>query len=192
MVQQTGNIEDELFLVLWCDTSSSREQIHTRSTFLSVETPKSSSAVGLYELLESALTKIGIRGISVDACKKSVGIGTDGASTNIACGDKVRWIYWMWCLAHRLELAMQDALKDSVLEEINEMLLRLYYLYETSPQKCRELEEIIHDLKGCLEFDEGGVRPIRSCGTHWISHNVSKFGAYSRIQTTWPVYQKTS
>ena len=54
------------------------------------------------------------------------------------------------------------------------------------PPKNVELEEIIHDLKGCLEFDEGGVRPIRSCGTHWISHKVnvmkrvvSKFGAYT-------------
>ena len=90
MVQQTGNIEDELFLVLWCDISGSCEQILTRSTFLSVETPKSSSAVGLYELLMSALVEIGTRRISVNTCKKLVGIGTDGASANIACGNTVK------------------------------------------------------------------------------------------------------
>ena len=65
---------------------------------------------------------------------------------------------------------MQDALKDNVLEEINEMLLRLYYLYEISPQKGTELEEIIRE---CFEFDEGGVRPIRSCGICSISHKVN-------------------
>ena len=63
---------------------------------------------------------------------------------------------------------MQDALKDNVLEEINEMLLRLYYLYEISPQKGTELEEIIRFV-----FDEGGVRPIRSCGICSISYKVN-------------------
>ena len=30
---------------------------------------------------------------------------------------------WMWCLAHRLELAIKDALKGTTFDEINEMLL---------------------------------------------------------------------
>ena len=53
------------------------------------------------------------------------------------------WFFGMWYLAHRLELAVKDALKGTRFHSIDEMLLRLYYLYEKSPQKCRELEEII-------------------------------------------------
>ena len=76
---------------------------------------------------------------------KFVGIGTDGASANIAASglkglmeECLGWVFWMWCMAHRLELAIKDALKDTTFNLINEMLLRLYYLYEKSPKKCRD------------------------------------------------------
>ena len=49
------------------------------------------------------------------------------------------WVFWMWCLAHRVELAIKDALKSTTFDLIDEMLLRMYYIYEKSPKKCREL-----------------------------------------------------
>ena len=71
------------------------------------------------------------------------------------------------------------------------MLLRLYYLYEKSPKKCRELEGIMADLRECLEFDDAGVRPVRGSGSRWISHKlnamkrvVSKYGAYTAHLST--------
>ena len=43
-----------------------------------------------------------------------IGIGTDGASANIAAAGlkgliekEVPWLYWSWCLAHRVELAVR-------------------------------------------------------------------------------------
>ena len=42
------------------------------------------------------------------------------------------------------------------------MLLRLHYIYEKSPKKCRELEEVIKDLQQCLQFDDAGVKPVRA------------------------------
>ena len=55
------------------------------------------------------------------------------------------------------------------------MLLKLYYLYDKLPKKCREL----------YEFPEGGNLPIQAHGTRWISNKrnalwrvVDKFGAY--------------
>ena len=36
----------------------------------------------------------------------------------------------MWCLAHRLELAVKDALKSTAFDAVDDMLLKLYYLYE--------------------------------------------------------------
>ena len=42
-------------------------------------------------------------------------------------------------MAHRLELALKDALKATLFHEIDEMLMQIYYLYIKSPKKCREL-----------------------------------------------------
>ena len=122
-----------------------------------------------------------------------IGIGTDGASANIAaCGLKglvekeIPWIHWCWCLAHRTELAIKDALKGTSFDLIDEMLLRLYYLYEKSPKKCRELEDIISDLKQYISFDGAGMKPLRASGSRWVSHKLSamkrvlsKYGAYT-------------
>ena len=71
-------------------------------------------------------------------------------------------------------------------ELIDEMLLRLYYLCEKSPKKCRELEDIISDLKECLCFDDAGVKTVHASGSRWVAHKLaamkrvlSKFGAYT-------------
>ena len=119
-----------------------------------------------------------------------IGICTDGASANIASGGlkgliekEIPWLFWSWCLAHRVELAVKDSLKGTLFDDIDEMLLRLY---EKSPKKCRELEEIILDLRQIIQFDDSGTRPLRASGSRWISHKlsamkrvISKFGAYT-------------
>ena len=46
--------------------------------------------------------------------------------------EEMPWIAFVWCMAHRLELAIQDALKDT--------LLRISHLYQKSPKKLRELK----------------------------------------------------
>ena len=50
---------------------------------------------------------------------------------------KLGWIFWMWCLAHRLKLSIKDALSNTTFDLVDEMLLRLYYVYEKSPKKCK-------------------------------------------------------
>ena len=49
-------------------------------------------------------------------------------------------IAFIWCMAHRLELAFQGALKDTFFDEIDDMILRIFYLYQKSPKKLRELK----------------------------------------------------
>ena len=99
---------------------------------------------------------------------------------------QVPWVHWMWCMAHRLELAIKDALKGTSFDLVDEMLLRLYYIYDKSPKKCRELEGIVNDLKDCFQFDDDGVRPLRASGSMWVCHKLnamrrvlSKYGAYT-------------
>ena len=79
----------------------------------------------------------------------------------------------MWCLAHRLELSVKDALKGTTFDLIDEMLLRLYYIYEKFPKKCRELDDVVLELKKFIEFDDAGVRPVRASGPRWITHKLS-------------------
>ena len=65
------------------------------------------------------------------------------------------------------------------------MLLRLYYLYEKSPKKSRDLAAIIEDLKKIFSFPNGGNFPVRCQGTRWVSHKrkalqrvLDRYGAY--------------
>ena len=67
-----------------------------------------------------ALRKLGILEFDAIACSKLVGFGTDGASANRAHAGlkglvekELPWIYWMWCLAHCLELAVKDSFKNT-------------------------------------------------------------------------------
>ena len=59
-----------------------------------------------------------------------------GASANVAVRglkglveECLSWVFWMWCLAHRLELAIKDALKATAFDSTDDLLLKLYYLY---------------------------------------------------------------
>ena len=192
-----GKIDDELFLVQWCDIDATDEKIHSRMEYFTVARPESGDAKGLFECLQGALQIFGVSALNVENCRMLVGIGTDGASVNIAAAGlkglvegELQWIFWMWCLAHRQELALKDALKGTVFDLVDDMLTRLYYVYEKSPKKCRELEEVIADLRQCIEFDDAGVRPLRASGSRWVSHKLnamkrvlSKFGAYTNHLT---------
>ena len=188
-----ANVDNEVFMAVWCDTNGTDEKIHTQTSYFHVGRPSTVDVIGLFQSLSDALRKLGIPEVDVEHCSKLVGIGSDGAASNIARGGlkglveaKLNWVFWMWCLAHRLELAVKDALKGTAFDAIDDMLLRLYYLYEKSPKKCRELEEIISDLKNCLTFDDEGSRPVRASGSRWVSHKLSamrrvlsKYGAYT-------------
>ena len=89
-----------------------------------------------------------------------------------------------------MELAIKNALSHTSFDLIDKMLLRLYYMYEKLPKKYRQLEEIIDDLKICLNFDDKGIKPVRASGSRWVTHKLnamkhvlSKYGAYTNHLT---------
>ena len=176
----TANIENELLLAVWFDPDGVDEKVYTRTSYFNISRPSSATAAGLFEVVQDALQCVGIQAINANESAKLVGMGTDGASANIANRDlkglvekELDHIFLMWCLAHRIELAIKDALKSTCFKLIDEMLLRLYYLYEKSSKKLRQLEEIIADLSGYLTFEGGGTKPIRASGTRWVGHKLS-------------------
>jgi hypothetical protein len=98
--------------------------------FFAFRQPEATNAQGLYACLEGAL-QYNIMGID-NWKKKLVGFGIDGASVNMAAGGlrgyleaDIPWIVVFWCLAHRLELSLKDALKSTFFSKIDEMLMHL-------------------------------------------------------------------
>ena len=53
-----GKIDDELFLVQWCDINATDEKNHCRMDYFTVARPESSDAKGLFQYLQSALQTI--------------------------------------------------------------------------------------------------------------------------------------
>ncbi len=195
-----AKVENELFVILYCQKDDTAEEIKSCARYFTVLQPKKADADGLVQCLGKALQSMGIEDIldranvfGVEGHPVLVGGGTDGASVNVSEQNGMRgklqrvmpWLFWAWCYAHRLELACKDALSSRLFLDIVEMLLRLYYLYEKSPKRCRELEDIVLDLKEIFEFPKSRDLPVRAQGSRWITHKrkalqrvVDRYGAY--------------
>ena len=195
-----GRVENELMVILYCKRDDTSLEVKTCARFLCVLEPKKADSDGLLACLGTALKPLGIEDLfnreSVLGVRQHpvlIGCGSDGASVNVSAQNGMRgklqgslpWLFWAWCYAHRLELACKDALTSQLFHDIDEMLLRLYYLYEKSAKKCRELSDLIDDLRGVFEFPEGGNIPVRAHGSRWISYKrkalqrvVDRYGAY--------------
>ena len=126
--------------------------------------------------------------------KKIIYLSADGASVNSGkdsgliakLQEENEWILFVWCFSHRLELALKDALADFT-KPVDESLMHLYYLYQKSSKKLRELKKLFKDIKGDFEMFGDGVKPVKSTGTRWIDHRlramervIDKFGLYTR------------
>ena len=194
-----GNTEVELVLVLYCTKDDVAREIRSCTRYLAVVSPTHSNAGGLIDCLGQALRRLGLEDIRdrEQVLGRTgpvlVGGGTDGASVNIGVHNGMKgqlqsaqpWLHWAWCYSHRLELACKDALKSPLFANINEMLLRLYYLYNKSPKKSQELTTIVEELKEVYHFPKGGSLPVRCQGTRWINYKrkamqrvIDRFGAY--------------
>ena len=145
-----GKVEQELVILLSCKRDDAAREMKSYARFFFVATPTAADANGLIECLTKCLLPSGITDIldqksvlGVEGKPVLVGGGTDGASVNIAQQNGMRgmiqnanpWLMWSWCYAHRLELACKNALASPLFKTVEEMLLRLYYLYEKSPKK---------------------------------------------------------
>ena len=175
-----GNVENELYLALHFDPYPKDSKVHVCNRFLSVRHPMRSTAERLFECFQEAVSHVGI----VDWEDKLVGFECDGARVNIAVGglrgylaQSVPWMVAFWCLAHQLELSLKDALSGTLFSSVNNMLMGLYYLYNKSPKKWHKLEDVVAELRECLEQVQmpttGGDRPLCACGTQFIAHKVT-------------------
>ena len=48
--------------------------------------------------------------------------------------EQFPWLVFIWCITHQLELALSDTLSTAEFADVNEMVLRIYYLSKKSPK----------------------------------------------------------
>lgn len=199
-----GNVEDELVVIMGFRKDDTAGEVGSFARYFSLEVPTKADADGLIACLQQTVQAVGVANVLskvtvLGAKPILVGVGTDGASVNVASQNGMKgkmqrelpWLFWSWCYAHRLELACKDSFTSELFKSITDMLLRLYSLYSKSPKKFRELTDVVSNLKEVFEFCEGGDAPIRSQGTRWISHKrqalqriIDRYGAYINHLTT--------
>ena len=131
-----GNAEDELILAVYFDGNADDKKVHLGNPFFSLQ--------ALLALMQKASSKALNRECITwvyNWAQKLVGFGTDGAAVNRAEGglkgqlkQVTPWMEMVWCLAHRLELTLKDALKNTLFSSIDEMLLWVYFCMKI-PQK---------------------------------------------------------
>lgn len=159
-----GRVENELFVILFCKQDNTLQEVRTCARYFCVLEPTRADADGLIECLCRALQSMGIEDLKrecvLGACELPVlvGCGTDGASVNVSDQNGMRgklqaalpWLYWAWCYAHRLELACKDAFSSRLFHDIDEMLLRLYYLMNGCLGSAVSFQTLLMISKRCL------------------------------------------
>ena len=137
----SGNIDEELILVHFDPYSQDGVSVvHVRDRFFAVCQLTRGTGEGLYACVKKALTYMGIT--LLEWKNKLIGIGCDGTNANMGSAgglksylqEDILWLMVSWCLAHRLQLSVKDALKGTFFKEIDELLLQVYYVYKKSPK----------------------------------------------------------
>lgn len=153
--------------------------------FLSIETPEHAHADGLKQCIEEAFQKIGI----VPMYKQLSNLNVDGASVNtglhnglgVKMKESAPWLSTIHCFNHCLELAVKDTFDKTFFKEVDNMLLKLFYLYRKSPKRLRELK-VFGEI-----YEQSVPKPYKSYGTRWISHKVQ---AMEVVLRNYGIYMK--
>ena len=185
-----GRVENELFVILHCRRNDVLQEITTSARYFCVLEPTRSDACNalvqhlrIWALTTYSKEKMFFTCMSTLFLLAVALMGhlltyLDGASVNISAQNGMQgklkaalpWLHWGWCYAHRLELACKDLFTSNLFRDIDDMLQRLYYLYEKFPKKCRKLSDIIDDLKEVYKLPQGGNLPVRACGSQLITY----------------------
>ena len=86
--------------------------------------------------------------------------------------EQFLWLVFIWCITHQLELALSDTISITEFADVNEMLLRIYYLYKRASQKLSQLREMHEIYKQTLGFEIGDCKLKKANGTCWILHRL--------------------
>ena len=118
----------------------------------------------------NAFHQIGIESVH----QRMTNLSVDGASVNSGIHnglgakmiESTAWFSTIHCFNHSLELAVKATFNTTFFKEVDNMLLKLFYLYRESPKRLRELK-----MFGEM-YDQSIPKLYKSYGTTWIAHEV--------------------
>ena len=181
--------ENEVIYALYFDpVPRGSDSLEVKIAFLEMNYLNDQSASGLTAAIKSSFQSIGIT-----KTNKLIGFTSESASLNRGDKNSVKtllrenspWLAFIWCIAHRLELAIKNALQGTIFNTIDEMILRLFYLNQKAPKKLRQLRELHEMYKGAMNFLSDSCKPKKASETWWISH---KLGAMKTCLDKWGIY----
>ena len=156
-------------------------------TFFDLKDVPSQDALGTETAIREAFTENGLSHL----LDHMVFFASDGANVNsglksglitVLQEKGLHWVSFIWCLSHRLELALKDSLSDAM-SDVHEVLTSLFYLYKKSSKKLRELRQLHAVLKDVYTFNNDQVRPSKASGTRWIAQHLENIIADTSKQT---------
>ena len=112
-------------------------------SFIALKDVSSEDADGIKSAIMKAFDDIGMPQLK----DRIVFLVSDGASVNsgIKTGlatkfreDGIDWLVFVWCLSHRLQLALKGSL-DDLLTPVKKSLTNLFYLYHKSPKEIKRI-----------------------------------------------------
>ena len=142
--------------------------------FLGVRSVEKANATGICDAIKISVSKYFEW---PEFAQKLVAFGCDGAAVMVGRKNGVSTLLQqdqpslvvVHCFAHKLELALKDAVKKNKLYEktVNGLLMGIYYFYHKSPLNRSMLKRSQQML--CLKSKP---LPTRVGGTRWIPHTV--------------------
>ena len=178
-------IEKECIYILFADP----DHFQPKLTFLSLKDLPSQDANRIISAIIESFNDVQMPFLK----DKLVYLASDGVTANSGTKGSLAvkfreggasWLVFVWCMSHRIELVLKDSLDDAM-HPIKKSLTALFYCYEKSSKKLRELCKLHKVLLELYEFEDGQVKPSKCSGTRWIAHvlqNMSglidKFGLY--------------
>jgi len=159
----------EFFMVQYPDSKALDGKLYVQDKFLAVRYLDSGTGQGLYKCFDEMLCYVGLQGLVE---QNLIEFGCDGTNANIADGG---FNSCNLVLITPSGIGRKGGLKALYFDVIDNVLLKMYYLYENSPKKCRKLQDVFESLKA--SFDEeivpkGGTHPLRAHGTRFVSHKI--------------------
>lgn len=171
-------IEKEVVYILFVDPDEFKASL----AFLSLKSVPSQDAQGITSAIIDAFKDCDI----LDKLQRIVFFESDGTAVNSGLKNGVikvlqekfgSHIKFFWCLSHRLELAVKDAIQEDM-KEVETALRDLYYVYQNSGKRLRELRSLYEILKDVYSFENKQVKPSKASGTRWIDHKLRAMKAF--------------
>lgn len=173
-----ANSEKEVILVKLLD------DFYPKTMYFKLKEPPNTKSDGIVHAINEAFNEFDMPNYQ----QKTVGFCSDGAS--VMMGEKQGviqkikdlgqspWILAIWCLAHRLELALKDTFKKEYMETVVEVLTSIFYFYKGSAKRNKEVAGIAELMESHF------TKPERCNGTRWVDH---KFRAISKLISNWKI-----